>query len=402
MGVLAKPEHVYPQHRSAWEGVTRPQVLDQFRDEIYGRTPGGRVETTWRLLEEGRAPNGAIRRQIAVTFSGPRGTLTATVLAQLPAQVWGVPAYLGLNFRGNHTCTADGAVLRTGIDQPAETGQIHYDNLREKFEVPPARGSMANRWPLDLITQRGYAVITMNYLQLGPDHAEVFPRGLHSTLATTGPDDRPVEQWGAIGMWAWTLSQLQGALERGMVPEVDPAQVTLVGHSRLGKAALWAGAADSRFAAVISNDSGCMGAALSRPVGETPEVLARIRPYWFARSFSTRVLTGRPLPVDQHQLLACIAPRPLYVASASEDDNADPEGEFRSWRTAAQVWQLYGFPPTTGAFPEPGGTSGHSQTPLGYHLRPGVHSVETSDWEHWLDFCDRWVRRQPPSKPNQD
>ena len=397
MGVLAEPEHVYPQHRSAWEETTRRQVVDRFREAIYGRTPPGRVETTWRLLDEGQeAPHGAIRRQIAVTFSGPRGTSTATVLVHLPAQESGVPAYLGLNFRGNHTCTADDAVLRAGIDQPAETGQIHYDNLREQFDVPPTRGSMANRWPLDLITRRGYAVITMSYLQVGPDHAGIFARGLHSALTRTGPDDRPVAQWGAIGMWAWTLSRLQDALQRGMVPEVDPAQVTLVGHSRLGKAALWAGAADPRFAAVISNNSGCMGAALSRPVGETPEILARIRPYWFARSFSTRVLAGRPLPVDQHQLLACIAPRPLYVASASEDHNADPEGEFRSWRTAAQVWQLYDFPPPNSTFPRPGGTSGHSRTPLGYHLRPGAHSVETFDWEHWLDFCDRWVRRRQP------
>ncbi|WP_147918337.1 acetylxylan esterase [Ruania zhangjianzhongii] len=395
MTVLAEPEIGYPQHRTTWENVVRPQVMAQFRDEIYGRVPEGRVELDWRLLEEGRAPGGAIRRQIAVTLSGPLGTLTVTVLVHLPVQAGGVPAYLGLNFRGNHTCTLDDAVLRTGIDHPAQTGQIHYDGLREAFEIPPARGSHAHRWPLERIAERGYAAITVSYLQVGPDHAGIFSSGLHTILSSTGSNDRPAEEWGAIGMWAWTLSRLQDALEKGMVPEVDPARVTVVGHSRLGKTALWAAATDPRFAAAISNDSGCLGAALSRPVGETPEVLARIRPYWFARAFSSRVLEGRPLPVDQHQLIACIAPRPVYVASASEDDNADPEGEFLSWRAAARVWELYGYPRPSGGFPAPGGTRENGRTPLGYHLRPGEHSIERFDWEHWLDFCDRWVPERP-------
>lgn len=392
MTALVEPEHVYPQSRHVWESSTRPQVLDLFRDAVYGRAPEIRVGTSWRLLDEGRTPDGAVRRQIAVTISGPLGSFTATVLVLLPPQASGVPAYLGLNFRGNHTCSTDEGVLRTGTDRPTETGQLHYDGLREVFDVPQARGSLAHRWPLDLITRRGYAVITMSYLQVGPDHAGIFARGLHPTLTDTDLDDKPSTHWGAIGMWAWVLSRLQDTVEQGMIPEIDPTRVTVVGHSRLGKTALWAAATDRRFAAAISNDSGCMGAALSRSVGETPEVLARIRPYWFARAFSARVLAERPLPVDQHQLLACIAPRPLYVASASEDANADPEGEFLSWREAAQVWELYGCPAPGGTFPGPGGTRGDARAPLGYHLRPGAHSVERSDWEHWLDFCDRWVR----------
>ena len=392
MTALAEPQHVYPQSRHTWERSTRSQVLNLFRDEVYGRVPESRVTPSWQILEDGRNRDGTIRRQIAVTFSGPHGSLTATVLVLLPSEASGVPAYMGLNFRGNHTCSTDEAVLRTGIDHPTETGQIHYDGLRERFEIPPVRGSLAHRWPLDLITDRGYAVITMSYLQVGPDHTGVFARGLHPTLAATGLDDRPMAQWGAIGMWAWVLSRLQDTVEQGMVPEVDPSRVTVIGHSRLGKTALWAAAGDPRFAAAISNDSGCMGAALSRPVGETPQILAQIRPYWFTRAFSSGVLAGRPLPVDQHQLLACIAPRPVYVASASEDANADPEGEFLSWQQAGQVWELYGFPRPTGGFPEPGGTRGDARAPLGYHLRQGAHSVERFDWEHWLDFCDRWVR----------
>lgn len=391
MTVLAEPRETYPSSLATWENDVRPRIMETFRDEIYGRVPDGAVDVSWRLLEEGETPGGMVRRQFAVTFKGPLGQMTATVLATLPPDASAIPAYLGLNFRGNHTCTQDPGVLLAGFDRPAETGIIHYEHQQQAFEIPPARGSRENRWPFDLITGRGHAVITMSYLQVGPDHAGIFERGMHSILAATGLSDRPVTQWGAIGMWAWSLSRLQDALEAGMVPEVNPSQVTVMGHSRLGKTALWAAAQDDRFAAAISNDSGCMGASLTRPLGETPEMLARIRPYWFTRNFSIQVRAEQPLPVDQHQLIACIAPRPVYIASASEDDHADPEGEFLSWQAASEAWSLYDLPRPEGEFPEPGQALEEVDAPLGYHLRPGPHSVEAFDWERWLDFCDRWV-----------
>ncbi|WP_434080973.1 glucuronyl esterase domain-containing protein [Sanguibacter sp. Z1732] len=392
--VFADPVERYPDKQAAWENHVRPRVLRRFRDEIYGRVPDGEVDLTWRVLEEGKTSAGQIRRQIAITFSGPLGQRTATVLVHLPSDPDGIPAYLGLNFRGNHTCSADPSVLMPGLERPEETGPVHYDGLRESFEIPPLRGSRKNRWPLKLIAGAGYGVITMSYLQVGPDHAGIFQDGMHSILSQTGLDDRPTTEWGAISMWAWTLSRLQDALERGMVPEINSDQITVMGHSRLGKAALWAAAADERFAAAISNDSGCMGASLSRPVGETPEVLARIRPYWFTRNFSAQVLAKRPLPVDQHQLIACVAPRPVYVASASRDLNADPEGEFLSWRQAATVWELYGNSAPRVGFPAPGVALNGEHGPMGYHLREGQHSVEQFDWEHWLRFCDRWFVRR--------
>ncbi|HEY6737305.1 MAG TPA: hypothetical protein VI076_00500, partial [Actinopolymorphaceae bacterium] len=309
----------------------------------------------------------------------------------LPAAAQDVPAFLGLNFRGNHACTTHPDVLSIADGDTSETGEIHYDGLRERIDVPPRRGEKAPRWPFELVNRRGCAVITLCYLQCGPDHAGIFERGIHPVMSTTRGDDRAAGEWGAIGIWAWTLSRVLDALQQSMVPEVAPSKVVAVGHSRLGKTVLWAAAQDERFAAVISNDSGCMGAALSRDVGETPLVLARIRPYWFAPRFAPPILAGGAPPVDQSALLACIAPRPLYVASASEDHNADPEGEFLSWREASRVWTLYGHQPVDAEFPSPGQDLVPAATPLGYHLRPGGHDVEPYDWQRWLDFCDRWV-----------
>ncbi|MGC0144232.1 glucuronyl esterase domain-containing protein [Pseudactinotalea sp. Z1732] len=153
-------------------------------------------------------------------------------------------------------------------------------------------------------------------------------------------------------------------------------------------AALWAGAQDERFAGVISNNSGRMGAALTRPVGEDLARMGGIFPHWFTPGFLRRVAAGQPLPVDQHQLLACIAPRALYVTSASEDLHADPEGEFIAWYTAAAAWEG-GAGGAAPSFPEPGQGRTIEGLPLGYHLRPGEHAVKPFDWEHWLDFRDR-------------
>ena len=167
----------------------------------------------------------------------------------------------------------------------------------------------------------------------------------------------------------------------------DGTRVIVHGHSRLGKAALWAAAQDERFAAAISNNSGCMGAAIDRGVGESHEVITTAFPHWFTPAFGALIAAGGSPEVDQHQLMACIAPRPLHVNSASEDLHADPEGEFEGWRRASAAWT--GHADTSTTFPSPGGSVRIPGAPLSYHLRPGGHAVERFDWEHWLDFADR-------------
>jgi hypothetical protein len=290
-----------------------------------------------------------------------------------------------LNFRGNQRVEADpwitmesGYVL--GGRGPEEKGNRSTE---------ASRGTGSGRWPAKLIVSRGYALATACCGNFDPDKDDGFHDGVHALDSSP----RTGESWGTLTAWAWGLSRLLDVLEK--IDEVDGSRVAVIGHSRLGKAALWAGARDPRFAMVVSNNSGCGGAALSRRAfGET---VARINgnfPHWFAGAFKQYNLNEAALPVDQHQLISLVAPRPVYVASATEDLWADPKGEFLALRHAEPVYQLYRKDPFGGVteVPPPGKQVGNL---MGYHLRQGPHDITPEDWTHYLDFADRWLRSKP-------
>jgi hypothetical protein len=371
---------------AAWE-ARRAELLDLFAREVYGHTPAAKIPLRTTVDEEAGAALGgaALRRQVKIHFSAEAGGPAMRLLLYLPAKAAGpVPVFLALNFQGNQAVNADpGIALATSWLPDRDPGVVNHHATND------SRGTEAGRFPVAQILAKGYGLATIYYGDLDPDY-DNFENGVHPLFYKPGQTRPAPDEWGAIGAWAWGLSRALDYLETDR--SVNARAVVVVGHSRLGKAALWAGAQDPRFAIVVSNESGCGGAALSKRIfGETVEAITTQFPHWFDGNFRRYANNEAALPVDQHALLALVAPRPLYVASAAEDQWADPRGEFLSAEAAEPVYRLLGatglgvdaMPPIDHPV---GGT-------IGYHIRHGEHDLTAYDWEQFVAFANRHLRR---------
>ncbi|MBA4150352.1 MAG: acetylxylan esterase [Verrucomicrobia bacterium] len=369
-----------------WQKQRRPEILKLFETEVYGRAPQKKLKTRFEVTSvDKQALDGtATRKEVSVHFSGNGLKQRMDILIYLPNKTKGpAPLFLGLNFYGNHTAHVDpGITLSTNwMRRNPDKGIVNNRATEE------SRGTSAKRWPVETLLQRGYGLATIYYGDIVPDDsANGLPRGIHRLFSNHVSPAPGSEEWGAISAWAWGLSRAMDYFERDKA--IDPKRVVVMGHSRLGKTALWTGALDPRFAVVISNNSGCGGASLSRRIfGETVLRINTSFPHWFSGNFKKYSDNENHLPVDQHMLIALIAPRPVYVASAEDDLWADPRGEFLSAQHAEPVYALFGKPGVgVEEMPALNQPTGHS---IGYHFRTGKHDVTDFDWEQYLAFADR-------------
>lgn len=346
-----------------WRQVRRPEILELFRTHVYGRMPVRRPDSLkFETLEsaQGVMNGAATRKQVKISFRGPGGEGAIRLVLFVPERVKPAPCFLLICNRG-----------ATNID--------------------PTRAVKSPFWPAEQIIARGYAAAAFVNADVDPDFNDGFTNGVHGIFDPPGVK-RPADAWGTIAAWAWGASRVMDYL--GTDPDIDTKRVAVIGHSRGGKTALWAGAEDERFAFVISNDSGCGGAALARrrqPKAETIAAINRTFPYWFCENYRRYNNREDDLPVDQHMLAALIAPRLLCIASASEDLWADPEGEFLCGREACCVYELLGKEGLKAdRWPLP--DSPRHEGSIGYHLRTGKHGLTEYDWKCYMDFADQHLK----------
>lgn len=364
-----------------WESKRRNEILELLESTLFGKIPEGIVKSRTEMLSwDATAYKGtALRRELRIHLSTEADSIQIDVLMYSPVNAEEpVPAFLGLNFFGNHTIELDpGVQVAQGWVEDFEPLGITGNRSNER-----SRGSVDDRWPVEMIISRGYGLITANYGDIDPDYHDGFKNGAHG-LFPEPKGSREPNAWGSIAAWAWGLSRIMDVIETDSL--IDPNRIALIGHSRLGRTAAWAGARDQRFAMVIVNNG--LGGLFKRNFGETYWQTVNKFPHWFSGTAKSFEDDTSELPVDNHFTLSLIAPRPLYLGTASRDIWANPDGEFLATKAAEPVWRLYGF---TDLLPEqtPPYGSVLNQGKIGFHIREGSHNITPWDWMHYLDFAD--------------
>ncbi len=371
--------------RDAWFNERRPELQRLFEHYMYGRAPAAPPVRARREREDRQLFGGkATKRELALEF-GPPGTPPIHLLLVVPNGRQGpVPVFVGLNFCGNHTVLEDPAIALPSIWMPEHCPSCEGNRAHEA-----GRGKQVDVWAIEQSIDRGYAVATAYSGDLDPDKPDLTD-GVHPHFLRPGQTAPADDEWGCIAAWAWGLSRMIDYLVTDA--DLDPQRIAVVGHSRLGKTALLAAAFDPRIALAIPHQSGCGGAAPSRgKVGESVLQINERFPHWFCGNFKQFNAQVDKLPFDQHCLAALVAPRPLLFTNAVEDQWANPNGQFEALLAAEPVYKLLGAGGLEDrTMPEVGRLSAGV---LGYQIRPGKHSMTREDWQVFLDYADRWLRK---------
>ncbi len=343
-----------------WRTKRRPEILRAYQSEIYGRIPANTPKMTWEITETNpAAKEGAAVMRRAVGRIGPAADAPrVTMMIYTPAKAAKpVPLILLINFGGG----------------PPVEGRPAL-----QFNDPPvAADILARGW--------GYAMV--GYQDIQPDRLNTFNQGVIGLTLAAGQQPKP-DEWGTISAWSWGLSRIIDYFETDTL--VDAKKIAVHGHSRLGKTVLWASAMDERIAAVYSSCSGEMGAALARrDWGETVDDMAQNFSYQFAGNLQKYAGHWTDMPVDAHMLIALSAPRPVFITGGTQDQWADPVGEFKAGVAAGPVYRLLGRK-DLGTTELPPLDTALTKGDIGWHYHTGGHMATAADWKAFLEFVGKY------------
>jgi hypothetical protein len=366
--------------KAEWLKKRRPELEALFQHYMYGWFPPpvkveGKITYTDKAFFGGKAT-----LKLATIRLGPAPAPQIHLLTVVPnRRTKPAPTFLGMNFGGNHTLVTDTNVPLTDAWMLSELPHVTNHHATEA-----GRGSEADSWALDQSIDRGYAVATFCCAEVEEDRTNAMG-GVRELIHPP----RAADDWGTIAAWAWGLQRVVDYL--GEDRDIDRRRIALVGHSRLGKATLLAGAFDQRVALVIPLQAGCGGTAPGR--GTTGESIKQINshfPEWFCEVFKEFNDQPQRLPFDQNCLIALCAPRPVLLGAAAEDTWANPVGAFQMLQSAGGTCRLLGAEGL--AAQTMPGTNHLIDSTLGYFIRPGKHSMTREDWRMFLDFADKHLR----------
>ncbi|NMC41938.1 MAG: acetylxylan esterase [Bacteroidales bacterium] len=338
-----------------WFRYRRPEIIELFTTHVYGRVPRTPYRLTFNTVGSDRNALGgaATLKLVDINIEAAGRNLVIHLSLFTPNSVKRAPVFLLI-------CN------------------------RSPENIDPTRKIKSEFWPVEEAIARGYGMAAFHNADVDPDNYDEFKNGIHGIMDT---EPRQNDSWGTLAAWAWGASRCLDYLVTDK--DVDNKKIAVVGHSRGGKTALWAGALDQRFSMVIPNESGCGGSSLARrKYGETLEIINKGFPHWFCLNY--RKFNGKEeeLPVDMHMLMALIAPRALYVAAAGDDLWGDPKGSYLSLYHSLPVYRLFDKKDNLENYVPPLNKQVISGK-TGFHIREGEHNLKLFDWNLFMDFADK-------------